>query len=63
MTNHDFRRTNEVTKAPDMNLFWCKKCDSKVLFKKIRSERDVNFIMDNSKLKCLPPIVGKFKLN
>ena len=59
MTNHNFRQTTEPT-HPGLILFWCKKCDSKVLFKSFRTERDVNYIMDRSNVKCLPPI---FKTN
>jgi hypothetical protein len=57
MTNHNFRATKELTKHQGMTIFWCKKCDSKVLFNSHRTERDVNQAMDRSNLKCMAPII------
>jgi len=60
MSNHDFRKTKELTKHKGMAVFWCKKCDSKVLFSELRTERDVNQGMDKSRLQCIAPVI---KLN
>jgi hypothetical protein len=39
---------------------WCKKCDSIVLMPVAYNVQDVNKSMDQSKLPCLRPMVGKF---
>jgi hypothetical protein len=58
--SHNFKLiTNYICKDRKKARFHCKDCDSIVEFPFKYSEHDINHIMNNSKMICLPPVYKK----
>ncbi len=64
---HYFELTNpkDIRKIPipGKNYWWCKRCDSIVLYPHTYSKTQINNLMNQSRLMCLPPVAGMLRPN
>ena len=58
MKSHNFILMKDFVHFTD-NRWHCPDCDSIVQYPKKYNQRDINKIMNGSRLRCLPPIVKK----